>query len=282
MLKIDEIDKLVLLRTFSRPSTIQELSRICRISQERCLLRVKRLESHGFLRVIETRKEGVLGREIDRYRVDTNKVRISVSRKKNNNKIENIEFMTECELCGSSIPLGMEKCPLCETDFVHRKVEEEVVGVCPTCSAYIPPDSAMCPICGQIFAGENVEPGSKSMGSDCNIIVEGYSGKVGGGESLSFTGEELEKTEEISSEDSRKGLALFYIGLAFVLLGSSVAVSSWLHDWLRIPLVGVAFETFGHINRFVASVGLAVLSCGIAFLILSSIVERLPLGFAEK
>ncbi|MFQ5884411.1 MAG: hypothetical protein ACE5IO_04850, partial [Thermoplasmata archaeon] len=84
-LKIDIKDKRILLISFSKPASIQELSDKCNISRERCFRKVRRLEFHGFLKVIGTRRpreKGIFGREMDLYKVDGNNVKIVVSREK--------------------------------------------------------------------------------------------------------------------------------------------------------------------------------------------------------
>jgi hypothetical protein len=72
------------------------------------------------------------------------------------------------------------------------------------------------------------------------------------------------------AEGGKKERLLFYVGIILIVLGGpGIALGSWLHDWLRIPVGGNAFEVFGHVNRFVAAVGLLVLIVGIVLLILS-------------
>jgi hypothetical protein len=61
--------------------------------------------------------------------------------------------------------------------------------------------------------------------------------------------------------------------------GPGIAVGSWLHDLLRIPIGGNAFDVFGWVNRLVAAVGLVILIVGIVLLILSM---RLGSAAAEE
>ncbi|MFQ5884896.1 MAG: hypothetical protein ACE5IO_07330, partial [Thermoplasmata archaeon] len=197
-------------------------------------------------------------------------------------KIENIEFMRECEACGSSRPLGEESCPLCDADFLHQRVEEEVVGVCPTCSAYIPLDAAKCPVCDETFVDEHVERDSGGLDLDSITLAEENSGKIDRSGELLSSREEAGRPQEIMMREARKASILFYVGLIFVIVGGSLSGSSWFHDWLRIPVVGTAFDAFGYVNRFVASIGVVFIGCGIALLVSSSIVERLALRRADK
>ena len=59
----------------------------------------------------------------------------------------------------------------------------------------------------------------------------------------------------------------------------SGSVGSWLHDFLRIPVGGSAFDAFGWLNRSVAAIGLVILIVGIVLLILSM---RLGSAAAEE
>jgi len=55
---------------------------------------------------------------------------------------------------------------------------------------------------------------------------------------------------------------------------SGIALGSWLHDVLQIPVIGDAYATFGPLNRLFAALGLLVLLVGIVLLILSLRVVR--------
>jgi len=64
---------------------------------------------------------------------------------------------------------------------------------------------------------------------------------------------------------------MFFMGLIFILLGGpGLALGSLLHDVLKIPIIGEAYDAFGWINRIVAAVGLIILILGVVFLILSA------------
>ena len=110
---------------------------------------------------------------------------------------------------------------------------------CPSCGATVDKEATECPKCGEVFEVSGVP----------EVEVESkVRGMLSGG---------------------RERL-LFYAGVLLVLAGGpGIAVGSWLHDLLRIPIGGNAFETFGWMNRAVAAVGLVVLIVGIVLLILS-------------
>jgi len=62
---------------------------------------------------------------------------------------------------------------------------------------------------------------------------------------------------------------LFYVGLVLFLLGGpGLAVGSFAHDSLRVPVGGTAYTAFGWLNTAVLAVGAILLVVGIAFVIL--------------
>ncbi len=110
------------------------------------------------------------------------------------------------------------------------------VAECPSCGNEVPLDAKECPNCGEIFSED-------------------------------LLAAEPEATE---AKPSRLEKILFYGGLALVILGGpGIALGSWLHDVLRIPIGGDAYEAFGWLNRAFAAGGLVVLLVGIVLLILS-------------
>ena len=112
----------------------------------------------------------------------------------------------------------------------------EQAAECPSCGAEIALDAKECPSCGEIFAEE-----------------------------LLHTPE-----EEGEAKPRRIEKILFFGGLVLVLMGGpGIALGSWLHDVLRIPVVGEAYDVFGWLNRLFAAAGLVVLLVGIVLLILS-------------
>jgi len=112
----------------------------------------------------------------------------------------------------------------------------EQIAECPSCGAEVALDAKECPNCGEIFSEELLQGG----------------------------------TEETEEKPSRLEKLLFYAGLVLVLAGGpGIALGSWLHDVLRIPIVGDAYETFGRVNQLFAAGGLIVLLVGIVLLILS-------------
>jgi len=66
-----------------------------------------------------------------------------------------------------------------------------------------------------------------------------------------------------------------------------MALGSWLHDVLKIPIGGEAYEAFGWVNKLFASAGLLILIVGILLLILSLrrtavVVEEYDLSFEGR
>jgi len=125
-----------------------------------------------------------------------------------------------------------------------------LVAECPTCQAVVPADATECPQCGEQF-----EPEVHSVGASGNAIgVDEDSGD-----------------KETGQKSGRREKFLFYTGIALILFGGpGIALGSWLHDVLRIPVEQyTAFDTFGAFNRLVTAVGLIVLIVGIVCLILS-------------
>lgn len=110
------------------------------------------------------------------------------------------------------------------------------VAECPSCGASIPIDAEECPSCGEIFSEELLQA------------------PTGGQE----------------AKPSRVEKLLFWGGLLLVLGGGpGIALGSWLHDALKIPIGGTAFDTFGWLNRLFAAAGLIALLVGIVLLLLS-------------
>ena len=114
-----------------------------------------------------------------------------------------------------------------------KKTEE--VAECPSCGSEVALDAKECPSCGEIFAEE--------------LLREG-------------TGED--------AKPSRVEKLLFFAGVILILAGGpGLALGSWLHDVLKIPVIGDAYEAFGSVNQVFAAGGLIVLLVGIVLLILS-------------
>jgi len=115
------------------------------------------------------------------------------------------------------------------------------VAECPSCGAEVALDAKECPNCGEIFSEDLLQ-----------VTVS-----------------------ESEPETSRLGKVLFLGGLVLVLVGGpGLALGSWLHDVLHIPVIGDAYLTFGWLNRLFAAAGLLVLLVGIVLLILSLRVVR--------
>lgn len=113
----------------------------------------------------------------------------------------------------------------------------EQIAECPSCGSEVALDAKECPTCGEIFS------------------------------------EELLATEPEAEEEakpSRIEKILFFSGLLLILAGGpGLALGSWLHDVLQIPLIGQAYDVFGPLNRLFAAVGLVILLVGIVLMILS-------------
>ncbi|HLE45755.1 MAG TPA: zinc ribbon domain-containing protein [Thermoplasmata archaeon] len=108
---------------------------------------------------------------------------------------------------------------------------------CPSCGASVDADAKECPKCGEIFDEAALQTDTEAA---------------------------------TPREASRRERFLFYGGVLLVLAGGpGIALGSWLHDLLRIPILGSAFDAFGWVNRLVAAVGLVVLIVGIVLLVLS-------------
>ncbi len=108
---------------------------------------------------------------------------------------------------------------------------------CPSCGATVSADAKECPKCGEIFEAAALQPAA---------------------------------TEESPKKSSRRERLLFYAGVLLVLAGGpGIALGSWLHDILKIPILGEAYEAFGWLNRMFAATGLVVLIVGIVLLIVS-------------
>ena len=79
--------------------------------------------------------------------------------------------------------------------------------------------------------------------------------------------------EEVQEEDKKKRITeasllrdriVFYISLVLIVLGGLYfALGSYLHDLLRVPIVGTAFTVFGPVNVLYALVGAAILFLGL-------------------
>ena len=118
----------------------------------------------------------------------------------------------------------------------------EEVAQCPSCGADVPLDAKECPNCGEIFS-----------------------------EDLLKAAEE----EPAAEKPRRLEKVMFMVGLLLVLVGGpGIALGSWLHDVLRIPIIGEAYTVFGPMNRLFSAVGLLVLLVGIVMLILSLRIVR--------
>lgn len=143
--------------------------------------------------------------------------------------------------------------------YVKKEVAE-----CPTCGATVDIIATECPECGELFA------------EDIDEVVE---------ELDEYEEEELNEYEEEKSEpeeieeltvpkEKTHGRTLFFMGIVIAIIGVGAAFSSLLHDWLRIPIIGTAYDAIGWLNRSFIAVGLIILVIGIIFLIFSLRSEK--------
>ncbi|MBI5000126.1 MAG: hypothetical protein HZB92_01155 [Euryarchaeota archaeon] len=77
-----------------------------------------------------------------------------------------------------------------------------------------------------------------------------------------------ESLEAPGAKGKKRANVPFWVGLILIIMGGpGIALGSWLHDLLRIPIWGDAFEVFGWVNRLVAAVGLIMMLVGMALLV---------------
>jgi len=200
-------------------------------------------------------------------------------------------------MCNAQIPLDAEKCPLCGVVFKAStpeessiKEEEKLTAFCPVCDAQIPIDAEKCPLCSAIFKTHIMEEPSTSHREEkttafcpiCDAQISLGTEKCPncGLDFKTATMEEVVKkqqppiAEEPKPVDKFKNLRrdkiLFYLGIILMLVGGyGLAFGSWLHDVLRVPIMGDSYDAFGWINVYFTIAGVIVLFIGMAFLLLS-------------
>ena len=135
-----------------------------------------------------------------------------------------------------------------ENLVLSEKIEaDDDQSICPMCGADLSIDAIECPECGEPFSPDAFE-----------------------------TDEEAEKAKKVNRR-------LFIMGVLLVLIGGpGITFGSYLHDLLKIPFPSGydAWDTFGWVNKTVATVGIVILVIGIVLLILSISRER-PEDFVE-
>jgi len=81
---------------------------------------------------------------------------------------------------------------------------------------------------------------------------------------------EVKVEKRITRERVRRDRILFYTGAIMIFLGGPIiALSSWLHDWFRVPLVGDTYNAFGWLNVYFAVAGFIIFFVGIVIFIIS-------------
>ncbi|MCK5547585.1 MAG: zinc ribbon domain-containing protein [Thermoplasmata archaeon] len=188
------------------------------------------------------------------------------------------EEVAFCPSCDAEIPLDAEKCPNCGAEFEMEEAEEveestsaeieEEAAFCPSCDAEIPADAEKCPNCGAEFEMEGEEE-----------VEEAPSAEIEDEEEEEAEDLEEEEEEELEEEEAapvdrlanlKRDRILYYVGLALIGVGGpGLALSSWLHDLFRVPIVGETYGAFGWINVYFAIAGAIMLVVGIIFFILS-------------
>lgn len=84
--------------------------------------------------------------------------------------------------------------------------------------------------------------------------------------------ETVEDEEETQMTPARllRDRIIFFISLALITVGGlGLALGSWLHDLLHVPVVGMAYQVFGPINVLYATVGLILFFIGLLLLFVS-------------
>ena len=73
------------------------------------------------------------------------------------------------------------------------------------------------------------------------------------------------KKKRITKASLLRDRIAFYLSLVLIVLGGLYfALGSYLHDLLRVPVVGTAFTVFGPVNVLYALVGAVILFVGLA------------------
>ncbi|MFQ6107094.1 MAG: hypothetical protein ACE5QF_05860 [Thermoplasmata archaeon] len=85
----------------------------------------------------------------------------------------------------------------------------------------------------------------------------------------------LKTRTAMPSSHPRRGRLCWYVGLVLIAIGVVGFVGfSVLHDALKIPLVGQAFDSFGSVNRLSVFLGVVLQAVGISFLFFSEFTIR--------
>lgn len=88
------------------------------------------------------------------------------------------------------------------------------------------------------------------------------------------------ETERITGR-RKKGNLCWRLGLILIIVGVvGFAGFSWLHDILRVPIVGQAFDEFGSVNRLAVLLGVIIQIFGISLLFLSEITQKISTRYS--
>jgi hypothetical protein len=81
---------------------------------------------------------------------------------------------------------------------------------------------------------------------------------------------EDEEGTKITAASLLRDRFLFYLSLILITLGGlDLALGSYLHDLLQVPVVGTAYHVFGPVNVLYALIGAVLLFLGLALLLIS-------------
>ncbi len=119
-----------------------------------------------------------------------------------------------------------------DSDLNEKSTSDEATS-CPMCGKHVPDEANRCPSCGEPFSAD------------------------------AFT--------SVTTKEEKGSRLLFWSGVILVLAGGpGVALGSWLHDYLRVPIGDfTSFDSFGWVNQTASLVGIVILVVGIILLILS-------------
>lgn len=156
---------------------------------------------------------------------------------------EGVKKGIQCPYCGRDVPEGTTECE-CGAEFLAEdfKVEAEITAF--------------------FDELEKVEP-SEPKTWELELPLPPALEKV-------KVEKEVKVEKRVTRERVRRDRILFYTGAIMIFLGGPIlALSSWLHDWFRVPIIGDTYEAFGWLNLYFAIAGFIILFVGLAIFIIS-------------